>query len=194
MKISIEGLPGCKKLPIIKILREKHGLTVATGLPVKQLIDSYRDNPRKYALSYLLDRLVTYHQGWAHHDDDDEPRNCLFESLYALRKVYAEYLLGEGVIEQHEYDSFMKVYHLIHERPDIIIYFYGDVDESYNRTVESGCNYTLEEYKKLQCQYEWAFDANNCKIPIYKVNINDDLPRIERNVLEILDKLAGKTN
>lgn len=52
-------------------------------------------------------------------------------------------------------------------------------------------DYSKEEFKKLHYQFEWVFDNNNCRIPIFKVNIDDDLDVILNNLADILRKVEN---
>lgn len=184
MKISFEGLPGTKKDQIFKILSDK-------GLVIKSSEDDewyhlFLSDPKKFALPYELNRLINFN--YLH-----EEESPLYDSLYALKKVYVDYLLHQNILTKYEYDLFMKYYRLLNVKPDIIIYFYGTFENSFQTATESakrkgGHVYSEEEFKQLYYKYEWVFDNNNCSIPIYKVNIEDELDVILNNVNDILEK------
>lgn len=137
-------------------------------------------------------------------------KKILYDSLYSLKKVYVEFLTHQGWMNKYEYDTFMKFYYLLYTPPDVIIYFYGTFENAFNRMKQMSqqpiisssendniqndnqlirYNYSEEEFKKLHYQYEWVFDNNNCKIPIFKINVDDDLNVILNNIQAVLDKV-----
>lgn len=185
MRISFEGLPGTKKDLIFEKLEDE-------GFKIKSSNETewhylFLSDSKKFALPYELNRLINFHY---HHDDDSTP---LYDSLYALKKVYVEYLIHQNIMCKYEYDLFMKYYRLLNVKPDVIIYLYGTFEKSFKMTQESARKkgeylYSEEEFKQLYYKYECVFDNNNCSIPIYKINIEDDLDMIMASVKEILAK------
>ena len=187
MKISFEGLPGTQKDQIFQILTEQHGQLIKNSDNL-EWYNLFLSDPKKWALSYELNRLINFH--YLH----DNTESNLYDSLYALKKVYVDYLLHQNIMTKHEYDTFMKYYRLLYTKPDVIIYFYGTFEKSFETSQESakkkgGYVYSEEEFKQLYYKYEWVFDNNNCSIPIYKVNVEDDINMILANVNEILQKI-----
>jgi len=182
--ISIEGLPGCRKDEIYQALKEKHSLDVNRS-DTKEWQELLVSNPEKWILAYQMNRLITLNYQYS-------GSGSLYDSMYSIKKVYVEYLLRQNTLTTQEYDVFMRYYNLMFKAPDVIIYFFGTFENTYRRMLEkSGSNhvsYSEEEFKQLHYQYEWVYDNNNCRIPIYKVNIDDKLDNILRNVVDIIEK------
>ena len=130
-----------------------------------------------------------------------KPKKVLYDSLYSIKKVYVEFMLYKKWMNKYEYDTFMKFYYLIYTPPDVIIYFYGTFENAFNRMKQMTYQtkktdnqliryeYSEEEFKKLHYQYEWVFDNNNCRIPIFKINVDDDLTIILNNIEAVLKKI-----
>jgi len=123
-------------------------------------------------------------------------KKILYDSLYSLKKVYIEFLLHQGWLNKAEYDIFMKYYYLLYTPPDVIIYFYGTFENVFNRMKQMShnnqlviYNYSEEEFKRLHYSFEWAFNNNNCRIPIFKINVDDDLDVILNNIHAVLNKI-----
>lgn len=188
-RISIEGLPGTKKQLILSALRNKLNKQIHPSYD-PEWHQTFLSDPEKYAFSYELNRLITLH----HQYDDEVP---LFESAHAMKKVYIDFFLQKGYINQKEYEVFMKYYNELYQQPDIIIYFYGTFEPIFEASKQNALTnslhlYNQDDFKTLYYKYEWVFDTNNCLIPIYKVSIDDDLDQIIRNLEEILDKIDKK--
>jgi len=187
--ISIEGLPGTKKQLILSALTSKLDLKIHPSFDPEwhQLFVS---NPSKYALSYELNRLITLHHQY-------EDKTQIFESAHALKKVYVDFFMQKGYLDQKEYELFMKYYHELYQQPEIIIYFYGTYEPIFensqnNAVINNLTIYSPEDFKALYYKYEWVFDINNCFIPIYKVNIDDSLDHIVNNIEIIFDHIHKK--
>lgn len=187
--ISIEGLPGTKKQLILSALRNKLKKAIHPSFD-PEWHQNFLANPNKFAFSYELNRLITLH----HQYEDTIP---IFESAHALKKVYVDFFVQKGYIDQKEYEVFMKYYHELYQQPDVIIYFYGTFEPVYENSKQNALTnslhlYSENDFKALYYRYEWVFDTNNCLIPIFKVNIDDDLEMILRNIEEIFDKIDKK--
>ena len=180
-------MPGCRKGEIIKCLKDKFNLeTNTTDDPEWDHL--FISDPKKNALGYELNKLINFNYSY-------ESGNKLYDSLYALKKIYVEYLSHQGTMGKNDYDIFMKYYRLIYQQPDVIIYFYGTYENTFKRMNDTADKlktdrhkYTNDEFNKLHFLYEWVFDNNNCRIPIFKVSVDDELPAILTNIKSILEK------
>ena len=185
MKITFEGLPGTRKDEIFLWLKKN----MEINIPIQNNIEwdqLYLTDQSKYALGYYFDKLINLYYQFENQDSSK-----FFNSIYAFKKVYLEILLHHNTITQYEYDLFMKYYRLMYQKPDIIIYFFGTFENSYQRALENAQQnkthiYSQEEFKQLYYQYESVFDNDNCNIPIFKVNIDDSFKYVTQNLKEII--------
>jgi hypothetical protein len=217
MIVSIEGLPGCRKTEIFKHFKDKFGIEVLSNFNPK-LHQLYLKDPGKYALSYELDRLIKIYEQHTkaeisiseeeevESDDTSEPAEKststelterwphlqLFNTLHAYCEVYLHHLHHNSVMSKHDLEIVRKLHRLLYQPPDFVIYLYGNLSTCYERSQKEQHVHKFDEYKSLQYQYEWVFDVNNCRIPLFKVNVDDDFDKIMQNLCVILDKLNEK--
>jgi Deoxynucleoside kinase len=180
MIISFEGLPSSRKAEIYDILYTKYGINVKR-YKNDELYKSYRTDIKKYVETYQYDRLqqliIQY-----------EMEGHIYNSLHSNGEVYLYLLQYQNIIDKVQADVLSRFYKLFYKPPTYIIYLYGDLEKCFNR-MEKQDKIPLDEYKTLHYQYEWVFDITNCKIPVYKVNIDDTLDMIITNIVDILNKI-----
>lgn len=153
-----------------------------------EITQSMIKNPERFAFTSQMSYLINYHHFLRNQMGD----LILVDSLYSLKHVYQEYLLKRKWISEAENQVFLMAEQDLIAQPDIIIYFYGTFDNTYQRMKDNGNRFSLDEFKDLHYHFEWTYDLNNCQIPIYKVNVDDSLPNIVRNVKAILDKISQR--
>ncbi len=186
MLISFDGLPGSQK-KLIYLALEKHNVRVKCQDDeiTHTLFQSDLD---KYSLAYEFDRLYKLNQQLLG-DNKNEVIHC-YDSFHSLREIYVELLYQKKHLDIYQMEVFQR-YHdiLLLKKPDYIIYFFGMLDNTFKRTEKGGLINSFDDYKMLHYQYEWVFDITNCKIPMFKVSIEDDLENIVSNILHILRKI-----
>ena len=158
MKISLEGLPGCKKDLIYHILKEEHGYNVLTSQN-PEMFELFISNPDRYALSFEIDQLLRTESNLRQAVNETNESNntpdvagkqlIMYDSLHSLKEVYLEHLMNKKILNGHEVEIFHRLHHLLYSPPDAIIYFYGDLDKCYERSKSGAKKYTYEEFKNL---------------------------------------------
>jgi thymidylate kinase len=203
MIISFEGLPGTYKTELYSALDKGY------HIKIKRYCDIAADNlfqsdPAKYSLTYELDRLKTIYKMFNENTDTNSSNNiitrnngCYYDGLYALREVYVNSLKQRDFLDKYQMEVFQGYHELLMKKPDYIIYLYGNLDTSYKRAIANTDNKVFsdfDDYKTLHYQYEWVFDITNCKIPMYKVTIEDDQDVVLENIVDILSKIDNNIN
>lgn len=192
MKISFEGLPGTRKNEILNILQEKHSLKIIRENN-QEWFDYFNEDRQNNCLAYQLYKLIFYH------DQLKQESNSLFSSLCSLRHVYLDYFFKHEYLNQKQYELLVEYYNTFYTEPDYIIYFYGTYENTQARLMAKNSPQLdttsmdkEDQFKQLYYHYEWQFDNNNCHVPIFKVNIDDDMENIIRNIVHILEKIENQ--
>jgi hypothetical protein len=175
---------------------EKTGIHIHSMRHVSpDLEQKFTSDPIKWSLTYQSHKMLGIDE-LINHDlvtnyTGNPRRQVIVDDLYSMRHVYVNYLRRQDLITEPEFDILDKLYKRLFVEPKVIIYLFGTFDSNYKRMLsESGeLKYTKEEFKKLQYQFEWIYDTNNCHIPIYKISVEDSIESIVNNIREILEKI-----
>lgn len=219
MIISIEGLPGCKKSTICEYFANKFNIKIncnmdsefhtkfiadphkyASSYEIDKLIrinDQHNKiNVYYYKLFNNIYELCTLNNNanemCVNSDDTSVSTKWknlfLFNTTHAFFHVYVQHIHQNlKILSDTDYEVISKLYNLLYKEPDYIIYLYGDKDSNYARNSKDAIS--LVEYNQLEYLYEWVFDSSNCRIPIFKVNIDDTFDNVINNLSIILNKL-----
>ena len=196
MIISIEGLPGCKKDEIFKALHNLTGLNIHSMRHATADLESkFTSDPVRWSLAYQTHKMLGMDE-MINHDlvenyTGNPKRQVIVDDLYSMRHVYVNFLRRQDMISEAEFVMLDKLYKRLFVEPKVIIYLFGTFDNNYKRMLsESGePKYNKDDFKKLQYQFEWIYDTNNCQIPIYKVSIEDSTESIVNNIRVILENI-----
>lgn len=175
MIISLEGLPGCRQDEICQQLKLK-------DIEVKKCTPKSIENGNGFC--YQLDWLSRY----ALQQDDSF---SVHESIYAYKELYPTFSAHKNWYHLTDYEGeiFSRYCDLHYRSPDVIIYLYGNLEKCYERTTPLEQQYSFEDFKELYYQFEWTFDVTTCKVPMYKINVEDDIENVVLNIAEIFSKI-----
>lgn len=209
MIISFEGLPGCRKTELfnelikygINVKKKGDGSLDGNNAKLKSGGSSSSNNSSSSSgssngvgsINYLNDEIGRLMKIFKSYKDKGE----YYSSTYSLKEVYVNHLYENKFITVDEFEAFNTIYNDLYVKPDYIIYLYGDINDGFVRYSNKKRNKknfikTMDDYVKLYRRFEWVFDMNNNKIPIFKVCVDDTIQSILSNVLSILTIINEK--
>lgn len=192
MKVSIEGIHGSGKTTILNLLQSLQYNTIIHDETSKQKwLNLYLKDKRKYVLGHNLNLILNLTRDKEDisdiHSKSKFPITLYEDSLYTLHNIHSNLQLKSNKLDNDEYLLQHDLINRIGWEPDCIIYLDCSPDTCYERLCEldQHKHLSLNSLETIYKEYNLHFNTI-CKIPIFRVNAEDNIENVFYHVLQIL--------
>lgn len=151
--VAVDGVMGSGKTTLLKNL-EKQGFTV---IPEKsntwKFLDKFYENPKKYALVFQVEVLLSFNDYKFEDDDIVFVERC----PQVTRSVFGKLLVSDGILTDEEMATFLQIYDALNIwNPSVHIFIDCPVDIAIARLKKRNEAYEVsDEYvRKLKNSYD----------------------------------------
>jgi deoxyadenosine/deoxycytidine kinase len=151
--VAIDGLMGSGKTTLLQNLAKRGFSVIPEQSHSWKFISKFYENPKKYALTFQTEVLLTFND-YAFKDD-----GIVFVERcpQVTRSVFGKLLVSDGILTDEEMATFNNIYDLLHIwEPDVHIFISCPADIALERfkSREEAYDITPEYMKKLQSSYD----------------------------------------
>ena len=184
--VAVDGLMGSGKTTLLRNLAKRGFTVIPEQSHSWQFLAKFYENPKKYALTFQTEVLLTFND-YAFADDD-----IVFVERcpQVTKSVFGKLLVSDGILTDEEMATFNSIYDLLHIwEPDVHIFINCPPGIALDRFKTRGEAYdiTPEYMKKLQSSY----DIFNKYVGAIVVDGTSPEEHVVRSVLSNLS-LAGR--
>lgn len=187
MRISIEGLIGCGKTTVARLLRGHYLVYEENTQSWEYWLEKKEEDPARWSFALQIKILS---------DMCTIPREAVSErSPFSARYVFVERLHDCKLITNEEYCLYLQVHEQLGWKPDIIIYIDTEPEICYQRILERNrkceTRITMDELYKLRGYHERMF--RKASLPLLRVDGNQHPQEVAHEVKKILDGIKNSS-
>lgn len=181
--ISVDGLIGSGKTTLLNNLKEKKFTVIAEQTHRWEFLEKFYKNPKKYALAFQTEILLTFND-YTFDDDIVFVERC----PQVNRSVFGKMLVADGILTDEEMTTYTNIYDNLNIwKPDVFIYIDCPINVAMERLRLRGDtnNISAEYLNKLKLSYEVFNKFTN----VHKIDGTQTKDKVREDVLNILKKV-----